>query len=48
MTFLMLLLLLAVALVVGALRVVARDPRGTLPPPSSRDQDPQFRAPSAR
>lgn len=48
MTFVILLLVLAVALFAGSLRLIARDDRGPAAPPPSHVQDPRFRAPGPR
>ena len=48
MTFVILLLVLAAALVLGTVWVLARDSRGPAAPPASHFQDPRFRAPGAR
>jgi hypothetical protein len=45
MTFLLILLAMAVALSFETIRLVIRDGRGPQRPPSSHFDDPQFRAP---
>jgi hypothetical protein len=45
MTFLMILLAVAVAISIETLRVVIHDGRGPQRPPQSHFDDPQFRAP---
>ena len=50
MTYLMLMILLLIVEAVSeqTLRLIARDGRGTLCPPVSHLEDPQFRPPGAR
>jgi hypothetical protein len=48
MTYLMILLLIAAAMVVTTVRLIAHDGRGPLRPPSSHADDPRFVAPLAR
>ena len=45
MTFLLILLAMAVALSFETIRLVIRDGRGPQRPPASHFEDPQFRAP---
>lgn len=47
MTTLILLLLIALALAIGTVRMVLHDGRGPSGPPRSHLDDPQFRAPGA-
>ena len=47
MTYLMILLVIAVALAAATIRLIAHDGRGPLRPPTSHADDPRFRAPLA-
>jgi len=48
MTYLMILLVIAVALAAATIRFIAYDGRGPLRPPTSHADDPRFRAPLAQ